>query len=205
MGDVGADARSYEVVDVRVALPADWWVVPLTNPGERQHAERALLDRQLAGRPEGDPLRTELAAALSSQTSAAAATGARLLALSLQQAAGVPIPASLVLHWLDELPRAEAGELLAELEDELQPEPGTEAPGFSLDLALLPSGRALRRVRVEGSSEATPESLVADYWIERPDGGLVHLAFATPVLPLREALVNLFDSVAGGLRWIRRS
>lgn len=61
---------------------------------------------------------------------------------------------------------------------------------------------SLRRVHERPAeltgAEPTP-SLVADYWLERPDGaGLVQLAFATPMLPLLE----LFDAVAGALRWV---
>jgi len=182
---VSAEVESGRVVDVRVALPADWWVIPLLDPAERQHAEHALVARQLHGRPDDDPLRAALIDALTAQTGAAAAAGARLLALSLQHAEGVPIPASLVLHWWEEIPNAE-GALLNDLEDSLRPEPGTEPSGFSLDLAKLPSGRALRRVTVEAATEDdNPKSLVVDYWVERPDGGLVHLAFASPILPLR--------------------
>jgi hypothetical protein len=199
---VSAEVESGRVVDVRVALPADWWVIPLLDPAERQHAEHALVARQLHGRPDDDPLRAALIDALTAQTGAAAAAGARLLALGLQHAEGVPIPASLVLHWWEDIPNAE-GALLNDLEDSLRPEPGTEPSGFSLDLAKLPSGRALRRVTVEAATgDDNPESLVVDYWVERPDGGLVHLAFASPILPLRDALLSLFDAVAGALRWV---
>jgi hypothetical protein len=46
-------------------------------------------------------------------------------------------------------------------------------------------------------------SLVADYWLERPDGaGLVQLAFATPMLLLRQPLLELFDAVAAAPRWV---
>lgn len=189
------------VLDVRVALPADWWVIPLLDPAEREHAETGLLNRQLAGRADADQLRPELAKALAAQTGAAKAAGARLLALSLQQAEGLPIPASLVVHWSDERASDDA-DLLADLEDTLRPAAGTEPPEYSLDRAKLPSGLTLRQVRVEAASASTPKSLVADYWVQRPDGGLVHLAFATPLLPLRDALVELFDAVAGSLRWV---
>jgi hypothetical protein len=58
-------------------------------------------------------------------------------------------------------------------------------------------------VQVEPATiEGNPESLVVDYWVQRPDAGLVHLAFASPILPLRDALLDLFDAVAGALRWV---
>lgn len=200
---MSAELEPGRVVDVRVALPADWWVIPLLDTAERQRAEQTLVARQLAGRGVDDPLRPALSEALTAQTGAAAAAGARLLALSLQYAEGVPIPASLVLHWGEDLPSAE-GNLLADLEDGLRPHPGSEPSGFSLDLAKLPSGRTLRRVQVEAAmAEGNPESLLVDYWVERPDGGLVHLAFASPILPLRDPLLSLFDAVTGALRWVR--
>lgn len=70
----------------------------------------------------------------------------------------------------------------------------------------MAAGTVLRRVHelpaeLEGT-EPTP-SLGADYWLERPDGaGLVQLAFATPMLPLRQPLLELFDAIAGALRWV---
>lgn len=209
MADDPAEA-GVAVIDVQVALPEDWWVIPLLDAEERDRSVRALLDRQFAGRADLPLLRMELRRELTAQVEGAAAAQGRLLAISLQHVDGVPVPAALVLHWVD-LPRpAEPGPgaLLLELQDGLRTPVGVQPDaGSSLDLGRLPAGPVLRRVheRVAHLDGAEPvPSLVADYWVERPDGaGVVQLAFSTPVLPLREAMLELFDAIAGALRWVR--
>lgn len=70
------------------------------------------------------------------------------------------------------------GSLLLGLQEAVEP-PAQAAPqpGFALDLGKMAAGMVLRRVHelpaeIEGA-EPTP-SLIADYWLERPDGaGLV--------------------------------
>ncbi|MGH3865457.1 MAG: hypothetical protein ACRDQ4_04820 [Pseudonocardiaceae bacterium] len=133
------------------------------------------------------------------------------MALSLQRVGDVPVSASLVVHWIDVAagPDSSPGDrsLLLALREAFEPAAGApREPGFALDLGKMAAGTVLRRVHelpaeITGA-EPTP-SLVADYWLERPDGlGLVQLAFATPMLPLRQPLLELFDVVAGALRWV---
>ncbi len=194
------------VADVRVTLPADWWATPLADEATWRRAVEALLDRQFDGWQDNPLLRSELRRTISAQAEAAAAAGAQLLALSLQQVHGVPVPASLVLSRIDVA--VDAGEdVLGDLQESLRPNPDAPLPaGTSLDLARLPVGRTLRRVQtqataIEPGQEPLP-TLTADYWLEHPAGDAVlHLAFSTPLVALRDSLLELFDAVVSALRW----
>ncbi|MGH3831269.1 MAG: hypothetical protein ACRDRS_12625 [Pseudonocardiaceae bacterium] len=203
-----AEPSAAPVVDVRVVLPDHWWAIPLQPPEARARSVERLVERQFAGVDDQPLLRADTCRQLLAQAETAAASDGRLLALSLQRVADVPVPASLVVHWIDVPADPDStpgdGSLLVCLQAAFEPETG--APGFTLDLGKMAAGTVLRRVHELPAelpgAEPTP-SLVADYWLERPDGaGLVQLAFATPMLPLRQPLLELFDAVAGALRWV---
>lgn len=209
-----SDTPPDTVVDVRVVLPDHWWIIPLHPQQARERSVERLVERQFAGIDDQPLLRADTRRQLLAQAEKAATSDARLLALCLLQITGAPVPASLVVHWVDVPPDPESvpgdGSLLLTLRTELEPAPGaSQAPGFALDFAHLSAGKVLRRVyerdaELEGA-EPTP-SLIADYWLERPDGaGLVQLAFGTPMVPLREPMLELFDSIAAALRWVTAS
>lgn len=191
------------IVDVRVALPDDWWPIPLASETAIRNSVTELIDRQVA--PFGDDaVLDSVRAALLEQADVARANGAHLLALCRHRHGEIPIPASLVLRWIDAEPRPDhrPGDRLQELRDAL-------VPDGSLDLARIPPGPVLRRVRTDRldlpGTEESIESLVADYWLERPDdGGLVHLAFSSPVLRIRDAWLDLWDAIVSALRWVER-
>lgn len=196
---------------MRLVLPDHWWAIPLQPPDVRERSVERLVERQFAGVDDQPLLRADTRRQLLAQAGAAADSDGRLLAISLQRVADVPVPASLVVHWID-IPADPGsapgdGTLLLGLQAEFDPAPeATTEPGYALDLGQLAAGQVLRRVHelpaeLEGA-EPMP-SLVADYGLERPDGaGLVQLVFATPMLPLRQPLLELFDAIAGALRWV---
>ncbi|MGH3886245.1 MAG: hypothetical protein ACRDSZ_06700 [Pseudonocardiaceae bacterium] len=205
-----AEPSTAAVVDVQVVLPDHWWAIPLQPPEARKRSVERLVERQFAGVDDQPLLRADTCRQLLAQAETAADSGGRLMALSLQRVGDVPVPASLVVHWIDVPAGPDStpgdGSLLSGLREEFEPVAGaTRDPGFALDLGEMPAGTVLRRVHELPAeltgAEAMP-SLVADYWLERPDGaGLVQLAFATPMLPLRQPLLELFDAVAGALHW----
>lgn len=204
--------RGAAIIDVQVVLPDHWWAIPLQPAQARERSVDALVARQFRGTDNQPLLRVDTRRQLLAQAQDAADSDARLLALSLLAVAGVPVPASLVVHWIDlpQIPGVRPGDgtPLVDLQHELQPAPGAELPaGYQLDLGRMPAGTVLRRVhdRLAGlvADEASVPSLVADYWLERPDGrGLVQLAFATPMVGLRQSLLELFDAIAGAVRWV---
>lgn len=197
------------VGDVGLVLPHDWWVIPLRPAASRRRSVERLVRRQFTGIDDQPLLRADTARVLLEQADRAASADAQLLALSLLEVAGVPVPASLVVHHLD-VPSAPDGvdehDLLVDLEERLRPEEGSPpAPGFALDRARVSSGPVLRRVHEQRADLEGAEphpSLVADYWIERPDrSGAVLLAFATPMVALRAGMLELFDAIADALHW----
>ncbi|MGH3875108.1 MAG: hypothetical protein ACRDSR_27025 [Pseudonocardiaceae bacterium] len=206
-----AELRTSVVVDVRVVLPDHWWVIPLQPPEARARSVERLVERQFAGVDDHPLLRADTRRQLLACAEKAADSEGRLMALSLQRIADVPVPASLVVHWIDVAAGPDSspgdGSLLVGLREAFEPAAGVRRePGFALDLAMMAAGLVLRRVHESPAeltgAEPTP-SLVADYWLERPDGaGLVQLAFATPMLPLRRPLLELFDAVVGALSWV---
>lgn len=183
-------------------------MIPLRDPVERTQAVTDLIKHQFYGIEDRPLLKADARRTLLAQADQAAKAGARLLALSVAPYAGVPVPASLLVHWID-VPQDESGSgLLQELQDSMTPPAGTALPaGESLDIGRMPPGPALRHVhntagKLEEGSDPAP-SLGANYWIERPDGtGLVQLAFATPLVELRESMLGLFDAIVETLRWI---
>lgn len=204
------DSDAARIVDVRVVLPDHWWRIPLKSAQARERSVDRLVERQFAGIDDQPQLRTDTRKQLLKHAEDVADVDGHLLALSLLEIQGVPVPASLVLHWINMPAEPGAvpvgGELLLDLQGELQPAAEPE-PGFRLDLARVAAGSVLRRVYestadLEGT-EPVP-SLVADYWVERPDGtGLVYLTFSSPVVALRQALLDLFDAVVSALYWVR--
>jgi hypothetical protein len=203
------------VIDVRVTLPEHWWPIPLTDDRTMRAAVNELVEHEFRGF-EGRPLlQSDLRRALISQADAARAAGGRLLALCRQWANGVPVPAALVVIWVD-LPSKSHGEgadALLELRDRLHPDPDVPlAAGHALDLASVSPGRVLRNVRIDRATVPTPDltgaesfvpALVADYWLERPDrSGFVQLAFSSPVVPIRDAWLELWDAIVSAMRWV---
>jgi len=188
--------------DIAVVLPEDWWIVPLRPAGARQRSIRQLVDKQFQGLDDQPILRSDMARKFEQAGRDAAAAKGRWMAVSLQRAAGIPIPAALVVSWL-ELGPGQGGGHLSALADELTGEPA------DLAMAQLPCGRVVRRLRssvpVDDPELATEEldPVNVDYWLEFPsDDGMVQLSFSTPLAVLAEALVELFDAIIGTVRWV---
>lgn len=103
--------------------------------------------------------------------------------VSLARSHGVPLAASCLVTYQDRDGDLPLGKLAAELAD-----------GASL---VEIAGRQAVRHR-SADSEATR----LDYIVPVPGrAGLLTLSFATSAEPLADALVNLFDAIAGSLRW----
>lgn len=207
------------VRDVRVTLPEQWWLVPLHDPDARSHSVSKLVDRQFAGIDNQPILKARARESLEDQAGVAADLGARLMALSVGDYAGVPVPASLLVHWIDVPPLGGPGALLVDLRDSMAPADGEIPDGESMDLAKVAAGPVLRHIHqdttpmppdTDSEPDAQPDppaepltSLHADYWLERPDGaGLVQFVFATPVIEVREAMLSLFDAIVEAARWV---
>jgi hypothetical protein len=128
------------------------------------------------------------------------------LYLSRQAVLGVPIPASLLVTAVPEDPEL-PGEFPAQvLVDGLRSKHGERAEVTEKE---LPCGPAVRCRRQEASEDAAelgqpqdrPTSVLDVYLPVPGSGAWLLLTFSTPVVELADAQMDLFDAVAGSLRW----
>lgn len=188
-----APGNERESVRLQVVLPDGWWAVPLSDPDRASASVRRLVADQFTGVDDQPLLRRDVERVLLEQVRDAADLGAHRLALSFQVAGGVPLAASLLEHHLGAVD-------LDELRAELVEEGGTAA-------AEMQPGRVLRRVRTTDTTDPAlvtePQpGLNVDYWVEHAVTRQVALlAFATPMVELKEPLMDLFDAVVTTGRW----
>lgn len=180
---------------VGLVLPADWHVVDLTDDASRHAGVTALVDRQLPRRDDLASVRRRLQRDVEEQSRRAAQAGGRFSAYMLDSAGPVPLPAVLTAYRTPGALRTDDDlrALAATLTERLGPD-GT------VDAGAGPLGPVLRAValRPTPEDEDRPDLLVCDYWSDPDDGaGLLLLSFSTPLVPLREAVLELFDTVAG--------
>ena len=188
--------------DFAVLLPPGWVRIKLDG------SEPVALARLVAAKVATvDPAQREEARALLTRTLGGAlrdakAAGGLDVLISVAESHGVPIAASCLVTYLDQ--------------------DGTKVPldGLLMDLAArggqvtgteIAGGSAIRHqyeiVPPEGSLPEDPVATrvtMVDFFLPLPGRpGLLVLSFSTPVEPLAEALVMLFDAIAESLRWTR--
>lgn len=174
----------------RLVVPGGWFAVDL-DPGRRERAVAALVERQFAGLDNAPHLKAQARRELLAQAKAAYASGGLEMFLSGQQVAGIPLAASLVII--------------------LVPEPGSQAvtaeklagslgeEGRQVRVADLPAGTA---VRVLWRTASEIEATTLEVFVPVPrDGGWLLLSFSAPLGPLAPAMIKLFDAIAATLRW----
>lgn len=185
-------------------LPPGWWHVPLD---ERRHQSiTALLDRQLASLPRDRvaTLRRELDGELTRQVERAVANGAEEMHLNVDLMRGLPVTAScLVTVVPDGFGTAlQATELAALMGDE----PGELSV---LEVAGALAARVRRRDPVtdtEGLSTGKLAVTRLQVYVPVPNTTeMLLLSFSTPIDPIADAMVALFDAIAGSLRWKQTS
>jgi hypothetical protein len=194
------DARAFRADGVGIVLPASWWTIDLRTEESRRRSVSRLVEQQLGRADHRASLRAELRRELGGAADQAAAAGGRLMAVSLMQAQGFPISATLTTY------RMPGGDLtghgVAELESVMRS--SAEGDDVALDLAEGTLGAVLRRVsRRSGPAALSAEDvpmLVVDYWLDPDDGhGLMLLTFSTPLVELREVFLDLFDTVVASV------
>jgi hypothetical protein len=178
----------------RLVVPDGWFAVDL-EPGRMERSVAALVKRQFAGIDNAPHLRAQARQQLLAQTQAAQAAGGLEMFLSLQQVAGVPIAASLVIFLVP--PPGPHGVAAADLARSLT---GGERRVAVVDLPAGQAVRALGRL----SPPDGQESATLEVFVPVPhNGGWLLLSFATPLGPLVPALTKLFDAICTTLRWDR--
>ena len=204
----GAAPRRPSVDSVGILLPASWWTIDLRDTTTRTRSIAALVEQQVGRADIQASLRAELRAELGRAAEQAAAAGGRLMAVSLMQADGFPLSATLTAYRVPGTDLTGAG--LAQLEEVLRTDEGVASHGSPADgsgeqtgtveLAEGPGGPVLRRVRhKQGSADLGAERLrmlVVDYWLDPEDRqGLLLLTFSTPLVDAQDGWLELFDVI----------
>ncbi|QKW09396.1 hypothetical protein HUT18_26410 [Streptomyces sp. NA04227] len=186
--------------DYRILLPEGWFRLAL-EPDRRAASVDALVDRQLRGIDNQPQLRGLLRTEMLERAENAYRGGGIELYLSLQQAGGLTIPASLLITLLTPPP----GRGLPKLKD-LGAALAADGEAKEVSMLDLNAGSALRvRREIAPSGEegdyAQP-SVTVDYQLDIPGGqGQLLLTFSTPLIQIADAMTELFDAVAGSLTW----
>ena len=172
----------------RLVVPGRWFAVDLDS-GRPERAVAALVERQFAGVDNAPHLKAQARQELLAKAGAAYAAGGLEMFLSMQQVAGIPLAASLVI-FLVPPPGAQA--VTAE---ELAGSLGGE--GRQVTVTDLPAGTAVRLLRRTGSADGTLEVFAP----VPGDSGWLLLSFSAPLGPLAPAMMKLFDAICMTLRW----
>lgn len=175
--------------DFAVLLPPGWARIPLDG---REGARVATLAaNKTAGltEPQRSAVRDKLSGMIRQTLRDARSAGGVDVLLSLAERDGVPLAASCLISFLDQGQEVPLDALAAEL--------SAGDGGGGVSLTEVGGGPAVRRRYIEDGVTKL------DYFLPvpgRPTGYLV-MAFGTPMQPLADALVTLFDAVAQSLRW----
>ncbi|MEU1270227.1 hypothetical protein [Streptomyces sp. NPDC005799] len=194
--------------DYRLLLPDGWFRVRI-DPDGREQSVDALVDRQFEGVDNAPHIKRQLRERLLAQAVAAYQDGGIELYLSLQQAGPMTIPASLLITLVTPPP---GGSLPATAD--LATRLAADGDG-DVSLVELPAATAVRVRRETGQpdrpapagapgdpDEVLP-SITLDYQLPVPaTEAYLLLTFSTPLIQIGDAMVELFDAVAGSLTWM---
>ncbi|MEU0968431.1 hypothetical protein ABZ357_24435 [Streptomyces sp. NPDC005917] len=178
--------------------PDDWYRIPLQPPDRREASISALIRRQFAGVDDQPVLRRKAEDQLRSAAEAGVERGGLVLYLSFLEAGGIPLSASLLVSHLHE--KFDSLDAVAALSGSGEVEPVT----------LPAAGRAARLLRRDRTKESRRlgsefQDTIVEYFIPVPDrDDVLMLTFSTPLEPIADAVVELFDAVAATLRWRHR-
>lgn len=189
-----------------VVLPSSWKVVDL-DPATRDRSIDRLVRQAIGGADQLALYRRWAVAAYRRMVADAAEAGAFFAATYAEEVAGHPLAASLLMFW-GTLPAGPGGtqisvdQMVVDLSDPALGEEAVDPPR----VVELPTGTAVRsRCRVEAEvpdsgGEASVD--VTRFFVPVPeDDRLLVMAFSTPILPVSDALADLFDRVAQAVRW----
>ncbi|MFE0201947.1 hypothetical protein [Streptomyces sp. NPDC058985] len=186
--------------DYALTLPEGWFRVPL-DPEELEASVDALVERQFKGVDDAPHLKRQIRRDLLKRARKSYRNGGIEFYLSLEMAGPVPVPASLVVTFVppgqDALTARELAVSLA----------ASGPLGQEVSILEQPTGDIVRtRVRTEPEPDDPQGNELpvtsADYYVPIPRSpALLLLSFSTPLDPIADAMVELFDAVAGSLTW----
>ena len=186
--------------DYRLAVPDGWERIVL-DPGRWPHRIDKLVNRSLRRTKATPQLKAALAERMRAQAEAAHANGGVEMYVVNQVLGQVPVSAGLVVTLLRPPPGTAAGEL-----SDIGLSLG--ARGEEVTMTDLPAGPAVRHLYRRRPAPDDPDGnkltvTHLDVYLAVPQAEQrLLLSFSTPVEPLADALVGLFDSIARTLQWM---
>ncbi|MBD0843084.1 MULTISPECIES: hypothetical protein [unclassified Streptomyces] len=190
--------------DYHLIVPDGWFQISL-DPEERDRCIVALADLQFRGVDNAPHLKQELMRDLQKRAKSAYGIGGTELYLSLLTAGPVPLASSLLIS----VPAADEWSPCSDA-DELAEHLAQRRAGENTEVGVAQLEVAGTAVRVRRRDAPDPENQMGNtlptttltYYVPIPatDRWLM-LNFSTPVDPLADQMVRLFDTVAGTLHW----
>ncbi|MFF7606293.1 hypothetical protein [Streptomyces parvulus] len=201
-------SRMVPPADYRLLMPEGWFRLDI-DPERRERSVDALVNRRFEGTDNAPHIKRQLRQDLLAQAAAAFREGGVELYLSLQQAGPLTIPASLLITFLP----ASSSAGTPGLED-IATSLASDRQGEA-EVVQLAAGAAVRVRRTTGGPDQEPPaglpgkaeeslpSVTLDYQVPVP-ATRAHLlmTFSTPLVQIADAMVELFDAVAGSLTWV---
>jgi hypothetical protein len=175
--------------DFLLLLPPGWIRIPID--GREGARATALATAKVSDMPEPrrSTAREKLTRLIKAALREARQAGGIDVMMSLAEVQGVPIPASCLVSYVDEGGAPIPLDILA---DELSTD------GGDARLVKIAGRPAVRHRHVD------PPVTRLDYMMALPGKpGLLTFAYSTPVEPLADALVVMFDAVMESLRWVK--
>ncbi|WP_405870250.1 MULTISPECIES: hypothetical protein [unclassified Streptomyces] len=201
--DPSPGGRPARPSDYRLAFPEGWERIVL-DPDRWPHRIDKLVNRGLRRTKATPQLKAALAERMKAQAEAAHANGGVEMYLVNQLIGQVPVSAGLVVTVL----KPQSGTAVGDLADIAMSLAARTAPDDEVTTTDLPAGPAVRhlyRRRPEpddpDGNKLTVTHLDVYLAVPHADQRLL-LSFSTPMEPLAEALVGLFDSIARTLQWM---
>jgi hypothetical protein len=187
-----AAPRSY-----RLVVPDSWFRIPLEDERERREAARALTNRVFRGVDGAPQLRTQLLGRLNDEASAARAAGGLELYLSMMEAAGFPLSASLLVSLIAGPPAGIDGTEAAASLGEL-----LKSDGKHVRTGTVAGQPAVRARHEAGGAGVTPVAGQDVYVLVPGAGAWLLMSFSTPIVELVPQMQKLFGAITGTLSWI---
>lgn len=196
--------------DYNVIVPDGWFQLPLA-PEDRDRGIIALADQQFRGVDNAPHIKKQFMRELQRKAKDAYNVGGTELYISTLTVGPLPLSSSLLISipGPDEWPKISDPEALAE---HLATKAGSgeteaEAEAEVGVVTLAAAGRAVRQRRRDAPDPSSqlgntlPNTLVTYYVPIPATKSWLLLNFSTPMDPLADQMVELFDVVAGTLHW----
>lgn len=196
--------------DYQLLLPEGWFRVHI-DPERRERSVDALVERQFNGIDNAPQIKAQVRQELIDQATKAFDEGGIELYLSLQQAGPLTVPASLLIA-LGLPPQGGRLPALDDIAGRLAAEGNDSREVSVVELAAGPALRVREEYTPSRDRPPTPEtqkeadyalpSVTLDYQVQVPRAqAILLLTFSTPLVQIADAMVDLFDAVAGSLSW----